>query len=567
MVWPLLIAAVVAAAFYGLELRRWVWQATDTIRFQSDVRNGFRQGAAVVDIAEARAADLKRPVHWEDFFYAYRDTYSRAVPDNDNGRGHALDYAPGRLLVMSLWAWHERKQTPPIDDWENDYALTAPVLHLNTVMGAATALGMIALVRHWRRARAGRSVWPAWGEPWAEVPAVLAGLAVWFNPALLMNAHVWPQWDGWLLPFFVWALVAASKEKWLLAGLVGVLGAAFKGQILMVLPLLVLWLIFWGRPLGAVRVLIGGLLAMTLIGLPWLLFAPAAQLWMIETLLLAVGCHLLIGLRRRFDWVASLILLLTVGWVCPMAYRTGGEWVWGLAAGLILLIAVLPRWTGRRWYLPLLMTQFAASVYFAALTLGGQFSWFYLSYARPQGQYPAMFIGSNNLPRLLQTDYGWGLRSIVTLPGLDPVPMRTFLISLFVIALVLSSIGAAMHAARRSPRILIAFATPWVWLYTVLPQMHERYLLWGAVMMSAAFGLSAGLAGLAVVVMALAVASMSGATFDRDPGLWPAWQAVLRGMDGSVWALLLLAAICLYICLAPDRRPAGVRGPLLPQEK
>ena len=53
---------------------------------------------------------------------------------------------------------------------------------------------------------------------------------------MIWNAHAWPQWDVWLIPFFLLGLLAMSKERWVLAGFVLMIGAAFKGQVLMIAP-------------------------------------------------------------------------------------------------------------------------------------------------------------------------------------------------------------------------------------------------------------------------------------------------------------------------------------------
>ena len=62
--------------------------------------------------------------------------------------------------------------------------------------------------------------------------------------------------------------------------------------------------------------------------------------------------------------------------------------------------------------------------------------------------------------------------------------------TIYLAALILCALGAARHAHRRDPRVLIAIATPWLLMFALLPQMHERYLLWGAVLTTVALGVS-----------------------------------------------------------------------------
>ena len=45
-------------------------------------------------------------------------------------------------------------------------------------------------------------------------------MLLWLNFAVLIDAHAWPQWDVWLLPFFLGAMWAASTRRWMLAGFV-----------------------------------------------------------------------------------------------------------------------------------------------------------------------------------------------------------------------------------------------------------------------------------------------------------------------------------------------------------
>ena len=31
----------------------------------------------------------------------------------------------------------------------------------------------------------------------------------WLEPSLILDAHAWPQWDVWILPFYLFATLAA----------------------------------------------------------------------------------------------------------------------------------------------------------------------------------------------------------------------------------------------------------------------------------------------------------------------------------------------------------------------
>ncbi|MBA3543394.1 MAG: hypothetical protein H0T83_03005 [Chthoniobacterales bacterium] len=70
------------------------------------------------------------------------------------------------------------------------------------------------------------------------------------------------------------------------------------------------------------------------------------------------------------------------------------------------------------------------------------------------------------------------------------VTLQWILRLLYLGALALCALGAARHARSRDPRLLIAVVTPWLLMFALLAQMHERYLLWGAVLSAVALGVS-----------------------------------------------------------------------------
>jgi hypothetical protein len=74
----------------------------------------------------------------------------------------------------------------------------------------------------------------------------------------------------------------------------------------------------------------------------------------------------------------------------------------------------------------------------------------------------------------------------------------------YLTALSLCALGAARHARHRDPRMLVAFAVPWLVMFAILGQMQERYLLWGGVVSALALGVSMRTA---IVSMLLSLAS------------------------------------------------------------
>ncbi|MBO0696349.1 MAG: hypothetical protein J2P56_09655, partial [Verrucomicrobia bacterium] len=66
--------------------------------------------------------------------------------------------------------------------------------------------------------------------------------------------------------------------------------------------------------------------------------------------------------------------------------------------------------------------------------------------------------------------------------------------------------AAARHTRNRDPRVLIAIAAPWLVMFALLGQMHERYLMWGAVVSAVALGVSLRLSIIHFIISAASAA-------------------------------------------------------------
>ena len=77
---------------------------------------------------------------------------------------------------------------------------------------------------------------------------------------------------------------------------------------------------------------------------------------------------------------------------------------------------------------------------------------------------------------------------------------------LYLGAVALCARGAARHLRNRDPRALIAIATPWLLMFALLGQMHERYLMWGAVVSAVALGVSIRLSIVHFIISAASTA-------------------------------------------------------------
>jgi hypothetical protein len=160
---------------------------------------------------------------------------------------------------------------------------------------------------------------------WAT--GLLAATFVWFDPALLVDAHVWPQWEAWVLPPFLLAALLASLDWWLAAGLVMGVGAMFKGQFLIGSPVLILWPLLSMRWGAVARMLSGFALSAGLIVSQWLVLSNAVPSWSSEPLrwiaavAVAAGIAAAVSLYRRP--VARTVRQLWAEW--RTSHRSQGD--------------------------------------------------------------------------------------------------------------------------------------------------------------------------------------------------------------------------------------------------
>ena len=438
----LLFVGVVLAG--GIELRRWTWENTRHLRFQRDIVNGFHWGSETLIEARRLGPAKSGPVSWTNFFRGYLALYDRVKREAFDKQYH-LDYPPLRLLVMSIWAKNVQKEFPGVEDGTPDYV--EPLLEMNLVCEALAAVAIFLIVRLWLNRTAGRTgsrflhALPPDSRGW--ICGLAAATAAWLDPSLILDAHGWPQWDVWLLPFYLFAVLAGLKNRWFWCGCILAVGAMLKGQLLLVTPFFLLWPLWQKKWMRALCVLFGFGLTMALLVSPWLLRNPTA--WII------VG---VIGV------VAAICLY-------RLPLRQAGPWL----AGTI-----------------------AASVFVVGGLTGGSFAWLEIGLLYGSEHYPYLYISScYNLPSLL-ADVGCSLKQPFWSAGIGPlhfaINLQWTLRTLYLIALALCALGATRHERGRDPRLLIAIAAPWLAMFALLGQMHERYLMWGVVVCAVAWGVS-----------------------------------------------------------------------------
>jgi hypothetical protein len=133
---------------------------------------------------------------------------------------------------------------------------------------------------------------------------------------------------------------------------------------------------------------------------------------------------------------------------------------------------------------------------------------------------------------------------------------------LFLGAMALCARGAARHLRNRDTRVLIAITAPWLLMFALLGQMHERYLVWGAVVSAVALGVNMRLSFIHFIISAASTAMIVHVML-VDKKL----DATLRAIDvlhdiRPYASVLMLVCVALYFsdALGGRRIPALRRG-------
>jgi hypothetical protein len=200
----------------------------------------------------------------------------------------------------------------------------------------------------------------------------------------------------------------------------------------------------------------------------------------------------------------------------------------------------------------------AIAAFSIGAAMGGSFAWFKVGFLYGSEHYPYLFISScYNLPSLM-AHLDWSLKTPFFAIDLGAFHLaftwQWTLRALYLLALILCARGAAGHARRRDPRLLIAIATPWLVMFALLGQMHERYLLWGAVLSCVAFGVNARLSLLHFLFSAMSAAMITDVLL-LDKKLSSTLHAIdLLEQVRPLASWLLLAAVGVYFWQAISQR-------------
>src|SRR5438876_8610419 len=511
----LLASFIVVLFLAGIQLRRWTGEKSRHVRFQHDIINGFYWGSETLVEARRLSSDEAAVNSWTAFCRGYFALYDR-VKREAYGNDYRLDYPPLRLLVMAIWARQVRGEFPGVDDGHPK--LVNPLLKMNLLCELISAVAIFLLVRLWVRRSSSvtrspflRALPPQWR---ASICGLAAASVAWLEPSMILDAHGWPQWDVWILPFYLFAALTALKSRWFWCGCLLAAGAMFKGQLLFVAPFFVFWPLWQKRWRSVLRALAGFTATAALIVSPWLLRTPAA--W--AALAAVAGVSLLFVVRFKFPNQGAAV-----------------AGIFGCAAFLIGAFA------------------------------GGSFTWLQLGFIYGSEHYPYLFISScYNFASLLATA-GWSLKDSLFSVHVGSfhfdLTLQWALRLLYLIVLALCARGATRHLRNRDPRALIAIAPLWLLMFALLGQMHERYLMWGAVVSAVALALSIRLSIVHFIISASSTAMIAYVML-VDKKL----DATLRAIDvldgiRPYGSILVLVCVAIYFWNALGWRiPAFRRG-------
>jgi hypothetical protein len=447
LIWAAIVVVCAWLTVEGLRLRYWTFQTFDTIRFIDDARRGTFWGLHASGpegyLNQYDKMDIEVP-EWQD---------SRFTP--------WLDYGPLRLAVMTLWGYWQRAYHPPdagvalMDAWQRPYWFNTPVIRFNLAMEETAAVCAFLLTWHWVRR----------GTPVEERrhflgvwQGLVAAALVWFSPDLIINAHGWPQWDNWVVPWYLLALLLASLDWWFAAGVAIAIGANLKGQMLSVAAIFVIWPLVQGRVGAAARWVVGLIFCYGLITSGWLLtYIPPPQLAAARAIQadLAVPDYPdnLFAIARHFDfgaaiWIFEMVLAAAaVPWVIrallPVVRGTaagsrfgtllGARWIWIAAGAAFIFAAVYWPWLAARnrwcWYYGVLASGAVAA---AALAIKPRYqlyvlagivgcglqmcmllfhattAWWDIAVHFGAIHWPFLFTGAvSNVPAIYQIRLGW----------------------------------------------------------------------------------------------------------------------------------------------------------------
>jgi hypothetical protein len=562
---PVLAIAIFAAvARPGISLRKQIYEGSSNLHYEVDIRNNFRIGARGNDEGVLNVYDNEVSEH----------------PDGD----YDVDYVPLRLVVFTQWVKHLRASDAGIDEWNEDFKTTAPLLQFCTAMEALSVAAVVLLILRWGGTGPDGPKYPA--RNW--IRATAAALLVWFSPAALADGYVWPAWSSWVPPFYLWAIFLASCDWWLCSGIVLGIGACFKGQHLLIAPVFLLWPLLAGRPSSCARWIAGFVFAFITIVAPWLLtyqrqpfdvarvVDQAAIAWV--TCVVWAGLLLVLATSsisrawpERSQWLILPLAGMLVIW--PALARTNLH-----LAGWIFVAAILfvgGCWAAGRWArsggLPMMLSLgYAGALLACAALFHGSMAWLRVGFLFGARRHSEVAVGEQaSFPRILHDRFGWtDVHDIAWVipthwiwhwPG-EPIELtiKTMLGAFFALTLIPCAVALALQWRRKSPRFLVAVFLPWFMFCLWPAQILSHYLLIPATIGVLLLGWDFGAMLLVIPLLALAGAQAFQVAARYGLNNSPFWQTEIQIFDGVVpdmaWGLIAAAGFLMYIALTRESR-------------
>lgn len=518
----ILVEVIVASTIVGVQLRRFVFDWSTPLRHIYDINRNYTFGQQAME---------------EGFLNVHENQILNHVEGGDR-----INYTPLRLGAFECWAmWNKAHLPQEADAWNPSYRFNAFMNWYHNVVEWLGAVAAFLLVRHWIiRTTPAR---PA--ETWAQLAvrggfrATLAFLLVWFSPATLIVAHAWVSPNVLVVPFFLWALLLASWECWFLSAVVMGLGVNFQGQQLFTLAMFMFWPAFAGQFGRSLRWASGFLFTFALVVSPWMLSYPAdanpqtpertidwpAFWWVMSAgaaVLLMNGYRLLPG---RWRWIGLPIALAGAYLIVRPGLAHWSAWSWLLlaAAGIALASA---RWLKFRQQGYALAAVIGLCLLLCIAFYHGGTAWWELGFKYGTERHMNMAVGpANNLGALLEYRFRWNDPEMPALtldkgliagwPSRDlRMTIRELLILIYAVLFITSCIAIARQWRKNDRRFLVAAVVPWLLMYSIPAQIHERYLLFpsgvGAIAIGCSFGLGAAVLFLATLGGIQTMACMGG---------------------------------------------------------
>jgi hypothetical protein len=308
---------------------------------------------------------------------------------------------------------------------------------------------------------------------------------------------------------FLFALLAASYEKWLVTGVATAVAVMTRPDMLAVAPVLVLWPLFTNAPRATFRLLAGFVATVAVIGSPELV--GAGRLWVAGVILvpLLVRPAWPGGRPLASPWLAIPIAVELIAW--PLMLPANRDWrtVAALAAVAVTLIGV-SRWRAYRWLPAQAAVAVAAALFCCPLLFGGSFEILLRIWCEAT-QAP---VATSNVATLLQTFLAIPPARLITTIDLPAFCIRASItvahaLSIaFAVTTILSAASAAIRSERRDPRLLVSLTAPLVLAAALLTPAPGP--IWAAAACCSALWVASGSAMTVAAVALTAVAWCAG---------------------------------------------------------